>query len=594
MILHALVLLFAQEPLAPEETVRKLKVPDGFSIKLFAGEPDLTQPISFCIDDRGRLWVAENHSYPHLVPKDRIVIFEDADGDGRFDVRKVFCEGLAYVTGLEVGFGGAWVIAPPQMLFIADRDGDDRADGPPHALLDGFGMQGIHNIANGFTWGPDGWLYAGHGRTSISEIGKPGTPKEQRVHYDGGVWRYHPVRHVFEPFCDGTTNPWGVAFDDHGQAIISTCVERHLYHAVQGAHFEPWRGRPSSRYAYRRIDSIADHNHWKGALDRESRSGSAEQLAAGGGHAHCGAMVYLGDSFPESYRGTVFMNNLHGHRVNNDILRRRGSSFVATHGPDFLTSEDRMHMGLHLQYGPDGSVYVSDWYDRGECHTRKPHETTGRIYKVVYKDTPSKKVDVSKYNDDELAGVQRHPNAWYATHARRVLQERRQGRAIKEGSRLHLLDLLQNSASDVTRRLRALWALHVIGATDDALLLRQLGSAEEYVRAWAIQLDLEDGKASAEAMARFAEMARTDPSPVVRLYLAAGMRRLPAVERWDVLEALAAHAEDTEDLNLPLMIWYAVEPMAVAAPERAVEFLKKARIPLLREFMARRIAAAQR
>src|SRR5262245_58405363 len=194
------LLLAVQEPLPPEETIRKLHVPEGFSVTLFAGEPDVTQPISFAIDDRGRLWVAENHSYPRLEPKDRIVIFEDADGDGRFDRRKVFCEGLAYVTGLEVGFGGAWVIAPPQMLFVPDRNGDDAPDGPPEVLLDGFGMQGIHNIANGFTWGPDGWLYAGHGRTSISELGKPGTPKERRVHYDGGVWRYHPVRHDFEAF----------------------------------------------------------------------------------------------------------------------------------------------------------------------------------------------------------------------------------------------------------------------------------------------------------------------------------------------------------------------------------------------------------
>jgi hypothetical protein len=147
---------------------------------------------------------------------------------------------------------------------------------------------------------------------------------------------------------------------------------------------------------------------------------------------------------------------------------------------------------------------------------------------------------------------------------------------------------------DVTRKLRALWALHVTGGADDALLLAQLGSPEEYVRAWAIQLDLEDGKAAPGAKAKYAEMARSDPSPVVRLYLAAGCRRLPPAERWDVLEGLAAHAEDAEDRNLPLMIWYAVEPMAVAAPDRALEFLRKARIPLLREFMARRIAAAQR
>src|SRR6185295_8750220 len=209
ILLAALLQAALPEPLAPEKTVDALRVPAGFSVKLFAGEPDVQQPVSFCIDDRGRLWVAENRSYPKWTPegKDRIVILEDSDGDGRFDRRTVFCEGLTMITGIEVGFGN----------------------------------QGGHNIVNGFTWGPDGWLYAGHGRTSLSDLGKPGTPPEKRVHFDGGVWRYHPTRHVFEAWCDGTTNPWGVAFDDRGQAIITTCVDVHLYHAIQGAHFEPWR-----------------------------------------------------------------------------------------------------------------------------------------------------------------------------------------------------------------------------------------------------------------------------------------------------------------------------------------------------------------
>ena len=146
----AILLLLLQaaplEPLTPEKTVAELRVPDGFSVKLFAGEPDVQQPISFCIDDRGRIWVAENTSYPKWTPegKDRILIFEDTDGDGRFDRRTVFCEGLTMITGLEVGFGGAWVVAPPRLLFIPDKDGDDKPDGPPVALLDGFGNQGGH------------------------------------------------------------------------------------------------------------------------------------------------------------------------------------------------------------------------------------------------------------------------------------------------------------------------------------------------------------------------------------------------------------------------------------------------------------------
>src|SRR6188472_1320191 len=175
-------------PLPPLEAARTMKVPEGFHVTLFAGEPDVKQPIGFCIDDRGRLWVAEAYNYPThgTKPGDRIIILEDSDGDGQHDKRTVFYDKLNYVTGIEVGFGGAWVMSPPNMYFIPDRDGDDVPDGEPQVLLDGFGNHAnAHNLANGFAWGPDGWLYGTHGRTNWSLIGKPGTPEAERVRFDG-------------------------------------------------------------------------------------------------------------------------------------------------------------------------------------------------------------------------------------------------------------------------------------------------------------------------------------------------------------------------------------------------------------------------
>ncbi len=161
-------------PLPAEQAARTMIVPEGFQATLFAGEPDVQQPIGFCIDDRGRLWVAEAYNYPNhgTRPGDRIVIFEDVDGDGKFDKRTVFYDQLNYVTGIEVGFGGAWVMSPPSFYFIPDRNRDDVPDSPPQVLLDGFGNHAnSHNLANGFAWGPDGWLYGTHGRTNWSRIG---------------------------------------------------------------------------------------------------------------------------------------------------------------------------------------------------------------------------------------------------------------------------------------------------------------------------------------------------------------------------------------------------------------------------------------
>src|SRR5947209_13108846 len=200
-------------PLSPGKAARAMALPDGFRAPGFAAEPQVVQPISFCTDARGRLWVAEALNYGEWRPtgKDRIIILEDRDGDGRADARTVFYEGMNYITGIEVGFGGVWVMSPPKLYFIPDRNGDDIPDSAPQVVFDGFGYkESRHNLANGFTWGPDGWLYFGHGRTSPSDVGPPGTPAEKRVHCDGGVCRLHPTRLVFENFADGTTNPWGV------------------------------------------------------------------------------------------------------------------------------------------------------------------------------------------------------------------------------------------------------------------------------------------------------------------------------------------------------------------------------------------------
>ncbi|MEM7145225.1 MAG: PVC-type heme-binding CxxCH protein [Verrucomicrobiota bacterium] len=585
------------EPLSPEVAAETMGVPAGFEVTLFAGEPDVRQPVGFCIDDRGRLWVAEAYGYPDHSDEegeDRIVIFEDTDQDGRFDERTVFYDKLNYVTGVEVGFGGAWVMSPPYFYFIADRDGDDVPDGEPELLLDGFGnFANSHNLANGFSWGPDGWLYGTHGRTNWSLPAKPGTPKEEREQFDGGVFRYHPVRHVFEPFADGTTNPWGIDWDDYGQGFICNCVNPHLYYVIQGAHYEPGRGRESSLHAYRRIDTIADHLHYAGE-NWNKAVGNKETLELGGGHAHCGTMVYLGDNWPERYRNTVFMNNVHGRRINHEYLERVGSGYVASHAPDFMMSEDPWYMGVTIRYGPDGGVYVSDWSDTGECHsTRNTRKETGRVYKIDYvaEGAPSwDGVDVSTRANEELVALQAHENDWFVRHARRVLQERATAGADMGAVHEELLALYEGEGVSVPKRLRALWALHVTGGLDETFLAAQLRDESEYVRAWAVRLLCEQGVPSAGVLERFRELAAEGDSPFVRLHLASALQRLPMADRWGLGAALAGRGEDAEDANLPLMIWYGIEPLVNVDMARFVGLVEEAKIPLLWEHVARRVA----
>src|SRR3989440_3395476 len=269
--------------LAPEQAAKEMTLPPGFSAKLFAGESDIKQPIAFAIDDRGRLWVAEGYTYPVRQPegqgRDRILVFEDTDGDGKFNRRTVFMENLNLVSGLQVGFGGVWVGAAPYLMFIPIKPGEDKPGGEPEILLDGFAYQDTHETLNTFTWGPDGWLYGCHGVFTHSNIGKPGAADSERTRINAGVWRYHPVRHTFEVFAEGTSNPWGIDFDEHGQCVIEACVIPHLFQMIQGGRYNRQAGSHFNPYIYDDIKTIADHVHWVGEREQphagNSRSGAA-------------------------------------------------------------------------------------------------------------------------------------------------------------------------------------------------------------------------------------------------------------------------------------------------------------------------------
>jgi putative membrane-bound dehydrogenase-like protein len=589
--------VYANAGLPPEKAAAAMTVPEGFSVQLFAGEPDVQQPIAFCLDDRGRLWVAEAYSYPIRrkdgEAKDRIVIFEDTDGDGKFDKRTVFMEGLNLVSGLEVGFGGVWIGAAPYLFFVPCKEGDDKPSGPPQVLLDGWAYQDTHETLNTFRWGPDGWLYGCHGVFTHSRVGKPRCPDDQRTRINAGIWRYHPTRHEFEVFAHGSSNPWGLDFDPHGQAFIEACVIPHAYHIVQGGRYQRQAGTHFNPYTYADIQTIADHLHWQGA---NQWAGANSSGSSGGGHAHCGLMIYQGGAWPEEYRDNkLFMGNIHGHRFNMDILSRKGSGFVASHGADFLQANDAWARLINLTYGPDGNVYFIDWYDKQACHTTNADiwdRTNGRIYKLSYRGTKPVAVDLAKWTDVGLVDCLWKKNEWFVRHGLRLLQERAERGVLNRDLILKALDHMAFGRTDDLQRLRGLWALHVTGGLTAEGIAKALADKSEYVRAWALQLALEKGEASADLLQRMAVMAREDESPVVRLYIASGLQRISPERRWDILEGLLSHAEDASDPNLPCMDWYAAEPLGSTDPAKALALAGRAKLPTLLGFMVRRVAAS--
>ncbi len=353
------------EPTHPQEALGMMRLPPGFKATLFAAEPDVENPVAMCWDERGRLWVAENHTYSdqkerfNLQLRDRILIFEDSDNDGHFDKRTVFADDFQRLTSIERGFGGVYALCPPRLLFIPTMG--DKPSGPPQVLLDGFNADdGLrHCIANGLKWGPDGWLYGRVGITVTNRVGVPGAPQESRGLTAGGIWRYHTVRRVFEPFCHGTTNPWGMDWNADGEMFFINTVIGHFWHGIQGAHYKRMMGLDPHPHLYGLIDQHADHYHWDTGMKwNETRDGEGLTNTLGGGHAHVGLMIYQGENFPDEYRGLAFTTNLHGRRINVERLERAGSGYVARHQPDFMTTSDPWFRAVEISQGPDGGVYI--------------------------------------------------------------------------------------------------------------------------------------------------------------------------------------------------------------------------------------------
>ncbi len=576
--------------LSGAEAAKVMELPDGFMVTLAAAEPDIVRPIAFTQDDRGRLWVVEAHTYPVRAPegqgKDRILIFEDTDGDGTLDSRKVFIEGLNMVSGIELGFGGVWLGAAPYFMYIPIDEGKDAPAGEPQILLDGWGYEDTHETLNTFKWGPDGWLYGTHGVFTHSKVGKPGASDGERIPINAGVWRYHPTRHEFEVFAHGTSNPWGIDFNDHGHAFTTVCVIPHLFHMIQGGRYHRQGGQHFNPYTYDDIKTIADHVHWLG--DRGPHAGNFRSAAAGGGHAHAGAMFYLGNKHWGIDRNAIFMNNINGFRVNMDITERSGSGYVASHGKDFINTNDFWSQWINFRITPSGSVFAIDWYDKNQCHSPNPDvhdKTLGRIFKITHQQDKWVTVDLAKKTDQELVEYQLHENEFYVVHSRRLLQERGANGAVHTS-----LWKIFNDNPDITRKLRALWVLHVTKGINEKQALDLLNHADENIRAWAIQLIAEEQNVPANARGKFEALAKSDTAALVRLYLAAALQRMEPDQRWGIVKNLSIRGEDATDQNIPLMVWYALEPLVALDAKRATELAQSAKLPNLQDFVSRRIA----
>jgi putative membrane-bound dehydrogenase-like protein len=569
--------------LSPEEARGRFTPMKGFEVRLFASEPEVVNPVAMTWDDRGRLWVVELYEYPLGTKpgekgRDRIKILEDSDGDGLADKVTVFAEGFTLATGILVANGGVYLGAAPDLIYLEDTDGDDRADRST-VVRTGFGMEDRHELLNGFAWGPDGRMYMTHGVFTHTRAVDPARPGEPVV-LTAGVARLDTRSRRMEVFAEGTSNPWGVDFDARGNAFVSACVIDHFFHLAPGGLYQRQAGQPPYPYAYELLPSIVDHRH---------------HMAA-----YAGVDIYQGDQYPAEYRGMALQGNIHDNAIHRDRLTPRGSTFLASEDGDFLRGNDGWFMPVSLQTGPDGAVWVMDWYDRYPCYQNANADPAGvdrergRIWRVVWTgDQPGRAVpprpagmDLGKASSGELVKTLAHPNSWHRRMAQRLLA----GRADAPAHKADILALMKSGPGE-DARLAALWTMFSCGLADDVVLDEAADAPLPSLRMWAARFTGERGEATEAAHKRLKALA-ADEDAVVHAAVATALRQyvsgaltvnLPTGHDIAVLQPMIAEilgkllatAKDSTDRDLPFLVWTAIEPVLLYDPNITAKWFEE-------------------
>lgn len=597
--------LFAQG-LTPIESVRRMTVPSGMRVDLVASEPLVRQPVAIDWDDRGRLWVIQYLQYPNpaglkrvavdrysrtvydQVPppppdgprgEDRLSILSDTDRDGVMDKADDFVSGLNLASGFAFGQGGVYVLNVPYLLFYPDADRNDQPDSKPRVVLEGFGMQDAHSVANSLTFGPDGWLYGCQGSTVTSSI--RGTEFQQ------GVWRYHPATDRFELFCEGGGNSWGLDFDATGQLLYSTNYGGFvLLHGVQGAYY---------------VKSFAKH----GELHNPHTYGYFEHAPHAnftGGHVTVGGVVYQEPLLDDALRGKYLAGDLLGHAAYWHDLHPKGSTFTTSHGGMLLQANDPWFAPSDLAIAPDGSLTIADWHDARMAHPDPDAQwdrANGRIYRITKSDAPktTPRFDLANFSDERLVDLHRQSSKQPQTQATSSDIEPPRGEWLIRRGRIELLrryanhnapdraspqavieplrELALHSTSE-PESLQALWSWHALAPISDDDFVLLLDRPHPAVRRWAVRfLGDRPAEGRGELSERLAHhldgMAEQEADVTVRQQLASTAARLPANQAMPIINANINRSIDLDDPFIPMLWWWAVERHAISGHDEVLK-----------------------
>lgn len=555
-------------PTPAAQSMAGFRFPNDLALDLVLSEPEVVQPVELSFDQMGRLWVVQYTQYPFpqdlrvvsvdnylrfqydkipLPPPqgvkgaDKITIFEDTDGDGKYDKSIDAITGLNIATSVVTGKGKIWVLNPPYLLAYPDPDGDGIPNGDPEVHLTGFGLEDLHAVANSLRWGPDGWLYGAQGSTTTANVS---SSVSKNISFQGqAIWRYNTDTHVFEVFAEGGGNTFNIEFDSKGRIYSGN------NNYDRGPNFKQGGFYPKS---------IGKH----GAYTNPFTFGNLPNMELEGGKNRFthSLIKYEGGKLPERYEGKMIAINPLLHYVQLDRFEPDGSTFKIIDEDRILQSDDHWFRPVNIKAGPDGAVYIADWYDSRLSNT-DPRDTwsknTGRIYCLRDKGELKgiHKFDLTKYSTSQLIELLKSNNKWFRQHALRQFADRNDKSDVSA-----LLPLLQSGNGEGA--LEALWAINASGGFNDSIARTALKHSDAYVRLWGVRLSGDPKTVSGELSLELKKLAAAETHPEVRSQLACTAKRLPASDAIPMIINLLKSHDDINDPDIPLLVWWAVESKA--------------------------------
>ncbi|WP_020475306.1 PVC-type heme-binding CxxCH protein [Zavarzinella formosa] len=529
----------------PEIERKTFIVPEGFEVTLYAADPLLAKPIQMNFDPQGRLWVASSEVYPQIKPgqkaNDKIIILEDTNGDGKADKTTVFADGLLIPTGVAPGDGGAYVANSTELVHLKASKPGEKAD-QSRVVLSGFGTEDTHHILHTFRWGPEGCLYMNQSIYIHSHLETPHGVKRLN---GGGIWRYRPETMQLDVLAKGFVNTWGHEVDAWGQSFATDgAYGEGINHVLPGAYY---------------VTAVGATKIWKGL-----NTGSPK---------HCGLEIVNGRHLPDDWQGDMITNDFRGHRVCRFKLSEDGTSYTSREMTEVIKSNHPAFRPIDVKMGPDGAIYIADWYNpiiqHGEVDFRDPRRdhVHGRIWRVTAKGRPLvKKPDLVGATTPELLERLKDPELWTRSQAKQVLKERG-AKEVIPALDAWIAKLDRANAEYEHLVLEAMWTYLNVGVADEKgqwlkparELLRQLETAKDYrARAVAARIHATTHPTAPEAADVLTTLA-TDDHPRVRMEAIRGLAEFPQTP--NVLDKVLQAMNKPVDRALDYELWLTVREL---------------------------------